>query len=197
MFMPEGFLEAREEHYERLFGPLTQPVMHSTDIKPVHVDVYQFAPNDQRDYWTLVTGGMSDARQIEPCDGEGRMSPRAEILMYAAEPRGWMFNVLKGLAEMPFEDNTFLHWWHTALNGMPMTATPSLLTSFFFLPPYFESPDIGNLLLDGDRVDFLWMIPITEAEREFAVRHGSQELEKLFENANLSPIVNESRESLV
>ena len=46
-----------------------------------------------------------------------------------------------------------------------MTGKPSLLTSYFFLPPYFEPEGFADLEIDGDRVDFLWMIPITEAER--------------------------------
>jgi hypothetical protein len=193
----EGFLEAREEHYQRFFGPLTQPIMHSTDFRPVHIDLYQFEPTTERPYWTLVTGGMSNERQLDPEDCAEHMSTRAEILMYVPEPQGWMFNVLKGLAEMPFGDNTYLHWWHTVPNGMPMTAKPSLLTSYLFLPPYFERKGFTELKLDGDRVDFLWMIPITEAEREYAVEHGSQELEKIFEREELSPVLDESRISLV
>lgn len=194
---PEGFLEAREGHYQRFFGPLTQPVMHSTDVKPVHIDTYQFSPTKDRPFWTLITSGMSNERQIDPADCAEGMSPRAEILMYVERPQGWMFSVLKSLAEMPFERKTCLHWWHTVPNGMPMTAKPSLLTSFFFLPPYYETEGFTDLELSGDKVDFLWMIPITEAERHFAVSHGSQALEKEFERADLSRVVDESRRSIV
>lgn len=129
-------INIRESHYEKYFGPMSNSVMHSTDNKFPHIDIYQFPPNSERNYWTLITGGMSDCRQNFPKDKPEYISNRAEIIMYVSEPQGWMFNVLKGLAEMPSEDNTFLHWWHTVPNGMPMTATPSLLTNFFFLPPY-------------------------------------------------------------
>jgi Suppressor of fused protein (SUFU) len=193
----DRFLNVREKHYQRFLGPLTQNVWHSTDEKAVHIDIYQFAPTRKRPYWTLITGGMSDRRQLEPKECADHMSPRAEILMYVPEPRGWMFSVLKGLAEMPFDDNTYLHWWHTVPNGMPMTAVPSLLTSYFFLPPYFEEEGFANLQIAGDEVDFLWMIPITEAEREFAMEHGSQALERRFEEADIPPVLDESRESLV
>jgi hypothetical protein len=44
-------LEAREQHYQQFFGPLTQNVWHSTDLKAVHVDIYQFAPTRERPYW--------------------------------------------------------------------------------------------------------------------------------------------------
>ena len=194
---PEGFLEARERHYEKFFGRITRPVMHSADVKQVHIDVYEFGPTQGRAYWTLVTSGMSDERQLDPEDCAEGVSPRAEILLYAAKPEAWMFSVLKGLAEMPFEDQTFLHWWHTVPNGMPMTSRPSLLTSFFFLPPCFESHDFTEMKLGGDRVDFLWMIPITEAERRFAAEHGSSELAKKFKDVHLAPVVDESRQSVV
>lgn len=198
--MPEpfhSFLDIREAHYQRFFGPLTEKVMHSTDVKPVHVDIYQFAPTTERQFWTLITGGMSDIQQIGPEDCAEHQAPRAEILMYVPSPQGWMFNVLKALAEMPFDDDTYLHWWHTIPNGMPMTAKPSLLTSYFFMPPYFEDEQFGGLQLDGDAVDFLWMVPITEAEREFAVAHGSQALENRMRDANLAHVLDESRKSIV
>ena len=67
---PEGFLEARERHYQKFFGPLTRHVVHSTDVKPVHIDIYQFEPIQGRSYWTLVTGGMSNERQLDPDQAE-------------------------------------------------------------------------------------------------------------------------------
>jgi len=192
-----NFLEAREQHYQRFFGELTHKIMHSTDIQPVHIDIYQFEPTPERDFWTLITGGMSDERQISPEDCDSDMAPRAEIIMYAAEPQNWMFSVMKGLAEMPFTDETYLHWWHTVPNGMPMTATPSLLTSFFFLPAYFENEEFNSLRLDGDGVDFLWMIPITEAERAFAIEQGSDALDGVLREKMHSHVIDESRESYV
>ncbi len=188
------YVRTREEHYERFFGPLVEPVKHSTDMQVPHIAIYQFAPNDERPYWTLITGGMSDFRQ--PGIPEG-LSPRAEILTYAAEPQNWMFNVLKNLAEMPFVADTFLHWWHTVPNGMPMTAEPSELTNFFFLPPYFEGPDFDTLKIDADDVDVLWMIPITDSELQYKLQHGAEALEELFERYAVSPVINESRTPLV
>jgi|GEM_PF-1200923 len=190
------YLHERESHYTRFLGPLDQQIYHSTDIKPVHIDIYQFAPTEDRPYWTLITGGMSDGPQLVPL-AEDYRSPRAEILMYAAEPKPWMISVLKGLAEMPFEHDTHLHYWHTVQNGQPMTAEPSKLTAYFFLPPYFEHPEFPRLTIAGDRVDFLWMIPITEAERQYAVRKGGQALERVIERANPPIVVDESRRSLV
>jgi hypothetical protein len=190
-------IETRESHYQRFFGPLSEPVMHSTDVRPVHIDIYQFAPTEERPFWTLITGGMSDRRQNVPADAGSHIAPRAEILMYVRKPEHWMFAVLKGLAEMPFDDDTYLHWYHTVPNGKPMTARVSQLTSFFFLPPYFEEDGFDSLIVEGDRVHILMLLPITEAEREYAMQHGSQALEEVMSSSDFDPVVDEERSSLV
>ncbi|MFB3429305.1 MAG: suppressor of fused domain protein [Phycisphaerales bacterium] len=192
----EKYREQREAHYERLFGPMHEYVFHSTDIKQVHIDVYQFPPTKDRPYWTLITGGMSDERQLllEP---DTHRSPRAEIIMYVREPRRWMFTDMKILAEFPFDENTVLHWWHTVPIGVPINRQKSDLNAYFFLPPYFENPELSKLKIDGDGVDFLWMQPITEAERAFAQTKGSDKLEKVIRKANLPIVLNEYRKSLI
>src|SRR5437762_7376163 len=108
-------IQQREEHYARFLGPLTREIMHSTNFKTVHIDVYTFEPTKERPFFTLITGGMSDVRQNIP--GDCDIAPRAEIMLYAEEPKGWMYNVLKGLAEMPSDDDTFLSYRHTVPNG--------------------------------------------------------------------------------
>ncbi|MEO6908044.1 MAG: suppressor of fused domain protein [Abditibacteriaceae bacterium] len=191
----DNFLCPREEHYQNFFGSLTQEIMHSSDAKEVHIDIYQFEPTPDRPFWTLITSGMSN--QIQPELEDSHSSRRTEILMYAEEPQGWMFSVMKGLAEMPFEDNTNLHWGHTVPNGMPMTAQPSLLTSFFFMPPFFEPLEFNELKLEDDTVDFLWMIPITETERMYAIEHGSDQLYEKIEDADMPIVVDENRDSVI
>lgn len=193
----ERAMEVREAHYEKWFGSMIDQVHHTlVDVAPVHIDIYQFPPSGTRDWWTLVTGGMSDLKQVVPEGVEG-VSGRTELMMYVREPKDWMFSVLRGLATMPFEEKTWLHWHHTVPNGMPMTEEPSQLTSYFFLPPYFEPDEFDSLELDGDRVDFLLLVPITESERHFAMQHGSEALEDEMAEIQLDPVVDESRGSIV
>jgi hypothetical protein len=190
------WIRARESHYCRFLGPLTELIMHSTDARDVHIDLYTFPPNKARGHWTLISGGMSDRRQYFPEGVEG-LGLRAELMLYARQPEDWMYNVLKGLSEMPFEERTFLHWHHTVPNGQPMTARPSELTGFFFLPPYFEKPEFDTLEVNGDKVDILWLVPITEAERLYAIEHGGEALEAVLMEADVDPAINESRRSMV
>jgi len=189
---PMGLLE---KHYRKFTGPFEETVWHSTDKKIVHIDIYQFAPSPERPFWTLVTSGMSFEPQFVPDDSE--LSGRTELIVYVPKVKGWMISVLKGLAEMPFDEQTFLHWHHTVPNGKPMTVEPSSLTSFFFMPPYFEDPPFSRLVINEEPIDILWLFPITEVEREYANMHGGKILENLLlENENCR-IVNENRKSVI
>ena len=195
--MHTPYLDIREAHYKKHLGALDQKILHSTDVKAVHIDIYQFKPTSEKPIWTIITGGMSDFAQLTPQGEDDYRAPRAEILMYATEPENWMFSVLKGLAEMPFDDATHLHWWHTVPNGMPMTAEPSQWTSYFFLPPYIEESGFSEFEVEGEKVDFLWMIPITEKERCYAMEYGSDELEKILEQVDVDVLLDQKRGSLV
>ena len=82
-------------------------------------------------------------------------------------------------------------------NGMPMTADPSELTSFFFVPTRDESPELAKLSIGGDRVDFLVLVPITESERAYAVEHSSAALVTLMDDSGFRLVVDEGRKPLV
>ena len=187
-------IKQRENHYTRFLGPLDQKIMHSTDAKIVHVDIYTFAPTADRDFYTLITGGMSDVPQNIPEDWN--ISPRAEIMLYCHQPKPWMYSVLKGLAEMPSDDDTFLSYRHTVPNGMPMTADPSLLTGYFFFYPILEIEEFSPMVVDGDDTDILLMIPITDDEREFAINNGVDKLVDIC-HEHLDPVIDEHRTCLV
>ncbi|MEW6529745.1 MAG: suppressor of fused domain protein [Thermodesulfobacteriota bacterium] len=187
----------RELHYQRFLGPLIQPVAHPTDDKVPHIDVYRFPPRKDRQHWTLITGGMSDARQDVPADAPAFVSPRTELIMYVWEPKNWMLKALMGLADMPFDDRSFLHYWHTASDNMPITEEPSFLTGYIFLPPFFEKEDFDTLQLLDEKVDILWVVPITDAELSYAMDKGAEALIDRFAECDLHPVVNEERASII
>ncbi len=192
----EEWMAKREKHYKKFFGTMSDNVMHSTDAHEVHVDIYQFEPSRKRPYWTLITGGMSDKRQNIPQDVDWA-SPRTEILTYVEEPYERIFAVLKLLAEMPFEEESYMHWFHTISVGEPVTERQTELTCAFLVPPFFEKPKFDSLQIGRDKVDFLMMVPITMQERHYAKENGPEALLEVFEQANLGPVFDENRASLV
>ena len=188
----EAWLRQREEHYQQHFGPIIQPIMHSSDAVDPHIDIYQFPPYGDRDYWTLITGGMSNLAQTL-ADGTQHYT---ELLMYVREPRPWMFHALKVLAEFPARYQTFFFWGHTIDYGRLTQDVPTRLTAFLLLPPYFERTGFDSLQIDGDPVHFLWCVPITAQEQIFAKEHGGMALAHRMEMENFAIVVDENRESL-
>jgi len=64
---------------------------------------------------------------------------------------------------------------------LPGSACDHLLVSL----PYPFGPDLQRCSAGSRRVDFLWLLPITKAERDFKVEHGQDELEQRFDAAGL------------
>jgi hypothetical protein len=47
--------------------------------------------------------------------------------------------------------------------------------------PYPFGPELQQCHVGDRHVDFLWLVPITKAERDFKASHGQEELEERFE----------------
>src|SRR5262245_9254695 len=77
------YLERRAAVYEQLFGKYA---LVYDDLFPglvPHIDVYVHEPGFQgRDFYTLVTGGMSDMPMRLPADAPAELPRRAEIDFY-------------------------------------------------------------------------------------------------------------------
>ena len=56
---------------------------------------------------------------------------------------------------------------------------------FLVSTPYPFPPSVGTAHVGDRHVEFLWLLPITEAERDFKVRHGLEALESRFEQASI------------
>src|SRR5438445_3910257 len=78
-------VELREKVYEELFGK-SDTVFHEMIPLVPHVDVYKFQPTTARDYFTFVTGGMSDLAMASPQE-LGAEVRRVELVFYASEDK--------------------------------------------------------------------------------------------------------------
>lgn len=84
---------------------------------------------------------------------------------------------LSGLASLPWENFTFLAHGHSvSADCFPAlddgsVPTAAVLTAEQDSMPQIEFPDVM-----GDAVNVLWLIPITDQERQLAIREGSDEL---------------------
>lgn len=188
-----GFIKAREEAYERAFGVKAQ-ILHSTDHKSPHVDLYVFPPAGQRDFVAIVTGGMSDLPMPVP-DGSAAEA-HVELIMGIAQHQHWATNLLKLVAEYPFDQGTFYDMHHTVPFGGEL-GDGSCLSAFLFVRPRILPEGLAQFEFEGRRIGFLQAVPITTAEHQFAVAQGSDKLEALLERQGYLITRNPNRPSVV
>jgi len=193
------FAEARERVYEELFGK-SDSVFH--EILPLvpHIDVYVFPPNDKRDFYTFVTGGMSDLPMNAPAE-LGPEYRRVEIVFYASEYREEYAGLLRSIAHFVHDYRAWLHWGHTMPNGQPpqpLFGTKHLDAMLFTSPIIRPDALLGEkLLLDSEPVNLLWLVPITTAECELKLEQGADALYDLLDARNHPHVFTGERESYV
>jgi hypothetical protein len=73
---------------------------------------------------------------------------------------------------------------HTVPIGEPWVPG-SALDHQLICQPYPFGPDFEMCRWDGGHARVLWVLPITESERDFKVEHGLEALEQRFEDAGL------------
>lgn len=150
------------------------------------VEVLRFANPAATDSWWLATAGMSSNVQVIPPSRQSiSKEPRTELVMAAdTEFVDVLSSLLLDLAEYPFRNGDLLHWWHVVPLGRPVVEG-SLLTAAYTTFPSVMEKGFETLFVDAQRCDFLWVIPIAEAERQLFKSSGADALEDALEEAKV------------
>jgi hypothetical protein len=132
------------------------------------------------DIATLVTLGVALRRQ-PAIDEENQETARRIELAFAADRKLIdpieAAQYISGQTNLPWAHLTFLSDGHTI--PCDVLANARTKTKFGFVLLQKAPPGVPPISFDairGDRVDLLWMVPITAAERSFAEEKGSSEL---------------------
>src|ERR1700761_1678973 len=139
-----------------------------------HFRALRIEPGEQSGVWTYASVGAwaatkDQGRGLEFIIAAPVQDPRAvELLaMTAYSPQGRTL----GLG-------------HTLPIGQPWlpgSRCDHLLVSL----PYPWGPDLQTCHVGDRHVDFLWLLPITQEERDFRAAHGLEALESLFDEREL------------
>jgi Suppressor of fused protein (SUFU) len=169
---------ALEEHVRRFFGgrridALTWTAGPILEENP-HFRVLRVAPSAPSDVWTYVSIGGWAATE--------------------AENRGTEFIICTAIEDVRAIEllamTVFYHrggklgLGHTLPVGepwVPGSVCDHLLVSL----PYPFGPDLEIAHVGDRHVEFLWLLPITEAERELKVSDGLEALESRFDEVGL------------
>jgi hypothetical protein len=201
-FTDESTLELikqREKVYGELFGPCDN-VLHEMIPFVPHIDVYRHTPSKRRDFYTFVTGGMSDLPMTAP-EELGTDCHRVELVFYAADDRPIYGELLRRMAHFPHDNATWLHWGHTMPNGQPPAPIfdDGPLDSLFFMPSIVRpDSELGKRLLwQGEPINLVWCVPITTAECNLKLERGADALYDVVERNKHPFIFRGNRESYV
>jgi len=191
----------REAVYDRFFGTC-ETVYHEVLPKVPHIDVYVYPAGQKgRNFCTLVTGGMSDLPMHFPAEAAGKVPRRVELIFYCAEPKPVYLEGLRWLAAFPHSYRTWVGSGHTVPNGdppEPMWGSNVLNTAL--LMPTIVKPDNtlqNELCIEGDAVEFLWVVPLSQGECDLKLAKGFNAILDLFQHHRHPHIFNADRRSYV
>ena len=205
-------IEAITAHIERRIGRV-HTVFHEIVSDELHIDIHYVKSSFFRRYEVLVTSGMSALPMAVPAESN---EPRfAEIVMvlpkgwpiskeaFADERRYWPVRLMKTLARLPHQSNTWLGYGHTTANGclgkeIKPYAEGTKLCAAAVLPPASLGEDFWCMSRQDAPDIFFWAaVPLHMAELEFKLEHGIDELLELFDKAGVSDRIDPERPSVV
>lgn len=155
------------EHYE-VFWADKANVISNANINGHQVEIYEFAPNEKRSFWTYATSGMAHFKEAA-----------IELHIFSLEQDEFMAILLNAIADFHFSLPGGLGLGHTVNFGQAWKPGSNCEYGLISLP-YLDGPELEIL----EKTRLLWLIPITRSERDFKKENGLEALELLFETNN-------------
>jgi hypothetical protein len=213
-FEPTGgdpaLIEAIDDHLTSMLGEHDGRVYHEIVSDIVHLDVHMVPAAGERVWTTLVTSGMAERPMAVPEDLEEHRYAELTLALpshwsldtdtWEDENLYWPVRLLKDLARLPHDYETFLYYGHTIPNGDPPQpyADGTALCGALIGPPVLTPDGFDELeLADGRAVRFYAVFPLHRNEMEFKLQKGAEALWERLEEAGVSELVDPNRESVM
>ena len=202
----EEEMEAVEGHIDQYFGNV-ENVFHELVSPDIHVDICVVPPSEERDYYTLVTMGMGAHRMNVPEELAEYKLERAELAIALPadwkldqesmkdEKWYWPIRLLKSLARLPINCDSWLGHGHTVENREPFADNTKLCTATLIGPQDTEDGSEVCTLPGGEEVNFYQVIPLYEDELDYKLEHDTDAL--LNKMRGISFVVNPTRQDAI
>lgn len=175
------------KHYENIWKTNGQKRLFSKgpiNELPQGFHVLEFPPHGEREMWTYATCGMSQ------CEGKKPL----ELHIFSDKQAVNLVELLTTVAHYHCT-GAQLDLGHTVNFGIPWCKGSQCTYGLISLP-YLDGETLEILTLNGESTQFLWLIPITEKERNFKKQFGLEKLEEQFEK-NGFEYSNQNRQSVI
>ena len=185
-------------------------VFHEFVSDLIHLDVHVIVPTPERNYFTLITTGMSDRPMTPP--EEFSEYAYAELMMclppdWPLNQEGsddmevfWPVELLKFLARFPHEYETWISESHTVPNGESFDhyASNTDFCAVTLATPKTTPTEFAQLRVTENKViHFLTVIPLHLAEIKLALKQGSEPLFELLAANGVTEVLDINRKSTV
>ncbi len=197
----ESHIEAISAHIERHLGPISG-VFHEIISDLVHIDVHVVPASEPFPYLRLVTSGMSDLPMTLPEGAPGSAYMELMVTLPADWPISgdafedewnyWPVRLLKTLARLPHEYDTWLGFGHTIPNGHPAEPyAPGVgFDGAIVLPPVTAPEGFGTLQLDDARtIEFMSIVPLYPEEMDLKLKKDAEALLDRFDAKSIQDVI--------
>lgn len=204
-FGEANHIELIERHIAR---HLAEPawVYHEIVSDLVHLDIHVVLPTEERPWTTLVTCGMS-ARAMTVPEGAEEFS-YAELVLslppewpltkeaFHDEANYWPVRLLKVLARLPHEYETWLGLAHSIPHGDPPEpyAASTRFCGAVLAPPMLTPEEFGCLQVTPEMpIHFMAVLPVYQEELKLKLDRGAEALFGRFDEAGVNELVDLGR----
>ncbi len=206
-------LSAVEEHIKENFGSY-KSVLREICSPDVRLDICVIPPCEGHDCYTLVTLGMGAHRMDVPDDVVPETFGRAELMISlppdwdiascmsgaGGEALYWPIRLLKDVARLPIENETWLGWGHTVSATADNMGTYDKSVGFsgvmLVTPGAYGKEAAACRLPSGDEVNFYQLVPLYPSEIKYKLKNDADALLDLLSDKMLS-VVDVSRPAVV
>lgn len=180
-------LELLKQHLEANWGQSTDEKLRVPDPHgkmSVDFSVLEFPPSDKHGFWIYSTLGMST-------DTPEKL---IELHAFSQKQDAGLVELLTVTASF-HRNNTSLGLHHTVNFGQPWQEGSACSFGFISLP-YMDGEDLEIFNFKDKHLHNLWLLPITESEKNYKIENGWDALEQCFDDNGLD-YLNPQRPSCV
>jgi hypothetical protein len=195
-------------HIEQYIGVIDN-VFKEVISDVLSIDILIVAPTPNRNYYTLITSGMSEFAMQVPDGAEEYQYTELMICLpptwklsdeaFKDERNYWPVRALKTTARFPHEYHTWLYMGHTLVNGNPVqpySEDTGFEGIFVWVPEVEDQSGFFNLEMNSEKVvHFYTLIPLYGEELDYKVKHGEKELLNKLNKIGVTDVLNPSRKN--
>lgn len=180
----EDEYNAIEEHIKEYFGDFPT-IFHETNSQDFICDIACIPPSPERNYYTLITIGMGAHIMNIPDTLEVEEFGRAELLICLppdwklgenSAEWFWPISLLKSLARLPSNHDSWLGWGHSVDNRETFSPNADFSAALLLYPEDVPTDALACALPNGDKVNFFEIVPLYYDEMIYKVSHGAKAL---------------------